>query len=55
MPQLISYYFINQVIFAVVLLVLMIYILSKYTLPRFLRLYLIRLLISMQVNNNNYK
>nr|YP_010943476.1 Atp8 [Antarctomyces psychrotrophicus]WLS55505.1 Atp8 [Antarctomyces psychrotrophicus] len=46
MPQLVPFYFINQVTFAFILLVAMIYILSKYILPRFVRLFLSRVFIS---------
>ena len=46
MPQLTPFYFINQVTFAFILLVVMIYIFSKYILPRFVRLFLSRMFIS---------
>jgi len=46
MPQLVPFYFINQVIFAFTLLVIMIYIFSKYILPRFVRLFISRIFIS---------
>jgi F-type H+-transporting ATPase subunit 8 len=46
MPQLVPFYFINEVTFAFVLLVVMIYIFSKYVLPRFVRLFLSRMFIS---------
>ena len=46
MPQLVPFFFINQVIFAFILLVLMIYILSKYILPNRLQLFITRLFIS---------
>ena len=38
MPQLVPFYFRNEVVFAFVLLTTMMYTLSKYTLPRFVRL-----------------
>ncbi len=38
MPQLVPFYFINEVIFAFVLLTIMIYVLSKYILPIFVRI-----------------
>jgi len=46
MPQLVPFYFINEVTFAFVLLVIMIYVFSKYILPRFVRLFLSRVFIS---------
>nr|YP_010119129.1 ATP synthase subunit 8 [Erysiphe necator]YP_010119206.1 ATP synthase subunit 8 [Erysiphe pisi]YP_010689742.1 ATP synthase subunit 8 [Erysiphe quercicola]QQY98350.1 ATP synthase subunit 8 [Blumeria graminis f. sp. tritici]QQY98149.1 ATP synthase subunit 8 [Erysiphe necator]QQY98227.1 ATP synthase subunit 8 [Erysiphe pisi]WBR75368.1 ATP synthase subunit 8 [Erysiphe quercicola] len=46
MPQLVPFYFINQVTFAFVLLPVMIFVLSKYILPRFVILFISRLFIS---------
>jgi F-type H+-transporting ATPase subunit 8 len=46
MPQLVPFYFINQVTFAFILLVVMIYVFSKYILPRFVRLFVSRMFIS---------
>jgi len=46
MPQLVPFYFINQVTFAFILLITMIYLFSKYILPRFVRLFLSRIFIS---------
>lgn len=46
MPQLVPFYFINQVIFAFTLLTIIIYVFSKYVLPRFVRLFLTRVFIS---------
>jgi F-type H+-transporting ATPase subunit 8 len=46
MPQLTPFYFINQVTFAFILLVTMVYLFSKYILPRFVRLFLSRMFIS---------
>lgn len=46
MPQLIPFYFINQVTFAFILFMIMVYIFSKYILPRFVRLFLTRVFIS---------
>jgi F-type H+-transporting ATPase subunit 8 len=45
MPQLIPFYFINQVTFAFIILIIMIYIFSKNILPRFIRLFLSRIFI----------
>src|SRR5438045_3585785 len=46
MPQLVPFYFINQVTFAFILLVIMIYVFSMYILPRFVRLFATRIFIS---------
>jgi len=46
MPQLVPFYFVNQVTFAFILLVIMIYVFSKYILPRFVRLFTTRIFIS---------
>jgi F-type H+-transporting ATPase subunit 8 len=46
MPQLVPFYFINEVFFAFTVLTIIIYMLSKYILPRFVRLCLSRVFIS---------
>lgn len=46
MPQLVPFYFINQVTFALIILLVVLYVSSKYTLPLFVRLFLSRLFIS---------
>jgi len=46
MPQLVPFYFVNQVVFAFAVIVLLIYVFSKYILPRFVRLFSTRLFIS---------
>nr|YP_009526672.1 ATP synthase F0 subunit 8 [Cladonia leporina]YP_009655115.1 ATP synthase subunit 8 [Cladonia macilenta]YP_010632506.1 ATP synthase F0 subunit 8 [Cladonia coccifera]YP_010632593.1 ATP synthase F0 subunit 8 [Cladonia didyma]AXY66349.1 ATP synthase F0 subunit 8 [Cladonia leporina]QCL16956.1 ATP synthase subunit 8 [Cladonia macilenta]WBP63208.1 ATP synthase F0 subunit 8 [Cladonia macilenta]WBP63257.1 ATP synthase F0 subunit 8 [Cladonia coccifera]WBP63363.1 ATP synthase F0 subunit 8 [Cladonia len=46
MPQLVPFYFLNQIIFAFVLLTLMIYTFSKYILPRFTRLFTARIFLT---------
>lgn len=46
MPQLVPFYFINEVVFAFTFLVIMIYLFSKYILPRFVRLFISRIFIS---------
>lgn len=46
MPQLVPFYFINQVTFAFVSLVVMIILFSLYILPRFVRLFTSRIYIS---------
>nr|YP_010033048.1 ATP synthase F0 subunit 8 [Tuber calosporum]QOW39556.1 ATP synthase F0 subunit 8 [Tuber calosporum]QXQ00326.1 ATP synthase F0 subunit 8 [Tuber brumale]QXQ00343.1 ATP synthase F0 subunit 8 [Tuber microsphaerosporum]QXQ00360.1 ATP synthase F0 subunit 8 [Tuber umbilicatum] len=45
MPQLVPFHFINQVSFAFILLTTIIYIFSKFILPRFVRLSLSRIFI----------
>jgi len=45
MPQLVPFYFMNQVTFAFILLIIMIYVFSKYILPRFVRLFTSRIFI----------
>ena len=45
MPQLVPFYFINEVFFAFTILTYLIYMLSKYILPRFVRLFLSRVFI----------
>jgi F-type H+-transporting ATPase subunit 8 len=45
MPQLVPFYFVNQVIFNFLFLALIIYLFSKYILPRFVRLYTSRVLL----------
>ena len=46
MPQLVPFYFLNQITFAFILLIVMVYIFSKYILPRFVRLFNTRVFIS---------
>ena len=45
MPQLVPFYFVNQVTFNFLILALIIYLFSKYILPRFVRLYTSRVLL----------
>lgn len=51
MPQLVPFYFINQITFAFVLLVVIVYIFSQNTLPRFVRLFAARTFISRSRGN----
>jgi F-type H+-transporting ATPase subunit 8 len=51
MPQLFPFYFINEIVFAFVTLTVLIYILSKYILPRFVRLFLSRTFITKLFDN----
>lgn len=55
MPQLVPFYYINEVIFAFMIIGISIYMLSKYILPRFVRLFLSRTYISklFERSNNN--
>jgi len=46
MPQLVPFYFVNQATFAFILFVVMVYVFSKYILPRFVRLFTSRIFIS---------
>jgi len=46
MPQLVPFFFVNQVIFAFVLLIIMIYVFSKYILPKFVKLFITRIYLS---------
>lgn len=46
MPQLIPFYFVNQVFFVFVILILLVYTFSKYILPKFVSLFATRLFIS---------
>nr|YP_010375699.1 ATP synthase protein 8 [Paraisaria gracilis]YP_010893092.1 ATP synthase protein 8 [Paraisaria heteropoda]UDN38733.1 ATP synthase protein 8 [Paraisaria gracilis]WJR82530.1 ATP synthase protein 8 [Paraisaria heteropoda] len=46
MPQLTPFYYINEIVFAFSVIVLVLYILSKYVLPRIVRLFLSRMFIN---------
>ena len=43
MPQLTPFYYMNEIVFAFAVIVLVLYILSKYILPRIVRLFLSRM------------
>jgi F-type H+-transporting ATPase subunit 8 len=45
MPQLVPFYFLNEVFFAFTILTIIAYVLAKYILPRFVRLFLSRIFI----------
>ncbi len=51
MPQLTPFYFMNEVTFAFAVIGIVMYILSKYVLPRFVRLFLSRTFISKLFDN----
>ena len=40
MPQLVPFFFVNQVVFAFVILTVLIYAFSKYILPKFVRIFI---------------
>jgi len=46
MPQLIPFYFINQVTFVFGLILIILYVFSKYILPKFVALFTTRLYIT---------
>lgn len=46
MPQLVPFYFVNEVTFTFVTLITIIYLFSKYILPRMIRLFSTRVFIS---------
>jgi F-type H+-transporting ATPase subunit 8 len=45
MPQLVPFYFVNEVTFTFVILGFLIYMFSKYILPRFVRLFTSRIFV----------
>jgi F-type H+-transporting ATPase subunit 8 len=52
MPQLVPFYFVNEITFTFVIIALNVYILSKYILPRFVRLFISRTFISKLLDRN---
>jgi F-type H+-transporting ATPase subunit 8 len=46
MPQLTPFYYINEIVFAFAIIVIVLYISSKYILPRIVRLFLSRMFIN---------
>ena len=46
MPQLVPFFFVNQVIFAFIVLTILIYSFTKYILPRFVRIFISRIYIN---------
>ena len=52
MPQLIPYFFFNQIIFSFLTLLVLIYVLSKYILPTYPLLQVIRTYITKLSKNN---
>jgi len=46
MPQLVPFYYMNEIVFAFAIIVFILYVLSKYILPRIVRLFLSRMFIN---------
>lgn len=46
MPQLVPFYFVNEVAFAFILITIMMYVFTKYSLPNTVRLFISRVFIS---------
>jgi F-type H+-transporting ATPase subunit 8 len=53
MPQLVPFYFVNEVIFSFTFITIIIYLLSKYILPRIVSLFIYRNIISNFFNKRN--
>ena len=54
MPQLVPFFFVNQVSYNFLLLVILVYLFSKYILPKFVRLFKTRLYLkTLESNKNN--
>jgi F-type H+-transporting ATPase subunit 8 len=45
MPQLVPFYFVNEIIFSIIILTILIFILSKYILPTILKMLISRIWI----------
>ena len=46
MPQLVPFFFVNQVVFTFVILTVLIYAFTKYILPKFVRIFISRIYIN---------
>ena len=46
MPQLVPFFFVNQVVFAFVILTVLIYTFTKFILPKFVRIFISRIYIN---------
>ena len=46
MPQLVPFYYMNEIVFSFGLIVIILYLLSKFILPRIVRLFLSRVFIN---------
>ena len=53
MPQLIPFFFVNQVTYNFLLLIVIIYLFTKYILPRFVRLFKTRIFLKTLESNKN--
>ena len=53
MPQVVPFYFVNEITFAFAVIAATVYILSKYILPRFVRLFLSRTFITKLFENTS--
>lgn len=53
MPQLIPFFYLNQIFWGYLVILIIIYLNSKYVLPRILSLYLTRSFIIKLINKNN--
>jgi F-type H+-transporting ATPase subunit 8 len=52
MPQLIPFYFLNQLVFAILTLIVLIYVLSKYVLPLYTYKNVVRLYLTKLTNKS---
>jgi F-type H+-transporting ATPase subunit 8 len=52
MPQLVPFYFVNEITFTFIILGITVYFLSKYVLPRFVRLFMTRTFILKLFENS---
>lgn len=52
MPQLVPFYFVNEIIFTFSIITIVLYILSKYVLPRMVNLFIYRTFIYNFLNKN---
>lgn len=46
MPQLVPFYYMNEIVFAFGLIIVILYLLSKFILPRIVRLFISRVFIN---------
>jgi F-type H+-transporting ATPase subunit 8 len=53
MPQLVPFFFVNQVSYNFLLLIILVYLFSKYILPKFVRLFKTRLYLKTLESNKN--
>jgi len=53
MPQLVPFYFVNEIVFAFTIITVTLYILSKYILPRITNLFMSRIFIYKLYNKKS--